>query len=138
MRERHARKRLLTMAALAAVLIAGATAAAYGLTGHDGGYSRPSGIPASIPDSQVNLMELSPVPVRPAPGFTLTDQDGRVLPLSAFRGKVVVLEFMDPHCADICRSCPPSSPMPTATLARPARSSSPPSTSTSTTTLSPT
>ena len=103
MRERHARKRLLTMAALAAVLIAaGAAAAAYGLTGHDGSYSRPSGIPASIPDSQVNLMELSPVPVRPAPGFTLTDQDGRVLPLSAFRGKVVVLEFMDPHCTDIC------------------------------------
>lgn len=103
MRERHARNRLLTMAALAAVLIAaGAAAAAYGLTGHDGSYSRPSGIPASIPDSQVNLMELSPVPVRPAPGFTLTDQDGRVLPLSAFRGKVVVLEFMDPHCTDIC------------------------------------
>ena len=102
MRERHARKRLLTMAALAAVLIAaGATAMAYRLTGHDESYSRPSGIPASIPDSQVNLMELSPVPVRPAPGFTLTDQDGRVLPLSAFRGKVVVLEFMDPHCTDI-------------------------------------
>ena len=34
MRERHARNRLLTMAALAAVLIAaGAAAAAYGLTG---------------------------------------------------------------------------------------------------------
>jgi cytochrome oxidase Cu insertion factor (SCO1/SenC/PrrC family) len=103
MRERHARRRLLTMAALAAVLIAaGAAAAAYGLTGHDGSYSRPSGIPASIPDGQVNLMELSPVPVRPAPGFTLTDQDGHVLPLSALRGKVVVLEFMDPHCTDIC------------------------------------
>jgi hypothetical protein len=84
MRERHARKRLLTMAALAAVLIAaGAAAPAYGLTGHDWRYSRPSGIPASIPDSQVNLMGLSPVPTRPAPGFTLTDQDGRVLPLSA-------------------------------------------------------
>ena len=103
MRKRHARKRLLTMAALAAVLIAaGAAAAAYGLTGHDGSYSRPSGIPGSIPDSQVNLMELSPVPARPAPGFTLTDQDGRVRPLSAFRGKVVVLEFMDSHCTDIC------------------------------------
>ena len=37
-----------------------------------------------------------------APGFTLSDQDGQVLPLSAFRGKVVVLEFMDPHCTDIC------------------------------------
>jgi cytochrome oxidase Cu insertion factor (SCO1/SenC/PrrC family) len=103
MPEGRARKRLLTVAALAAVLIAaGTAAAAYGLTGHDGSYSRPSGIPASIADSQVNLMELSPVPVRTAPCFTLTDQDGRVLPLSAFRGKVVVLEFMDPHCTDIC------------------------------------
>jgi hypothetical protein len=49
MRECHARKRLLTVAALAAVLIAaGAVAATYGLTGHDGSYSRPPGIPASI------------------------------------------------------------------------------------------
>jgi len=47
-------------------------------------------------------MGLSPVPVRPAPGFTLTDQDGRTLSLSSLRGKVVVLEFMDPHCTDIC------------------------------------
>ena len=43
-------------------------------------------------------MALSPVPARAAPGFTLTDQDGHVLPLSALRGRVVVLEFMDPHC----------------------------------------
>jgi cytochrome oxidase Cu insertion factor (SCO1/SenC/PrrC family) len=42
------------------------------------------------------------VPAGPAPGFTLTDQSGRTLPLSGFRGKVVVLEFMDPHCTDIC------------------------------------
>jgi protein SCO1 len=40
--------------------------------------------------------------VRPALGFTLTDQDGRTLALSALRSKVVVLEFMDPHCTDIC------------------------------------
>jgi protein SCO1/2 len=63
---------------------------------------RPSGIPASVPDGTVNLMGLSPVPARAAPGFTLTDQDGNAMPLSAFRGKVVVLEFMDPHCVDIC------------------------------------
>jgi len=47
-------------------------------------------------------MGLAPVPSRPAPGFTLTDQDGRTVPLSGLRGKVVVLEFMDPHCTDIC------------------------------------
>jgi cytochrome oxidase Cu insertion factor (SCO1/SenC/PrrC family) len=64
--------------------------------------ARPSGIPASISDAQINLMGLSPVPVRAAPGFTLTDQDGRTLSLASLRGKVVVLEFMDPHCTDIC------------------------------------
>jgi protein SCO1 len=64
--------------------------------------ARPSGIPTGITDAQINLMGLSPVPARPAPGFTLTDQDGRTLALSALRGKVVVLEFMDPHCVDIC------------------------------------
>ena len=47
-------------------------------------------------------MQLSALPRRPAPGFTLTDQDGRTVSLSSFRGKVVVLEFMDPHCTDIC------------------------------------
>ena len=54
---------LLTMAALAAVLIAaGATAMAYRLTGHDGSYSRPSGIPASIPDS-LSGVKMWPGPV---------------------------------------------------------------------------
>jgi protein SCO1/2 len=63
---------------------------------------RPSGIPASVSTSLANLMQLSPLPHRPAPGFTLTDQNGRTMALSALRGKVVVLEFMDPHCVDIC------------------------------------
>ncbi|HEY6279136.1 MAG TPA: SCO family protein [Streptosporangiaceae bacterium] len=63
---------------------------------------RASGIPASLSTSLANLMQLSPLPHRPAPGFTLTDQNGRTMALSALRGKVVVLEFMDPHCVDIC------------------------------------
>ena len=63
---------------------------------------RPSGIPASISTPLANLMGLSPVPARPAPRFTLTDQDGRTLSLASFRGRAVVLEFMDPHCIDIC------------------------------------
>jgi DNA-binding MarR family transcriptional regulator/cytochrome oxidase Cu insertion factor (SCO1/SenC/PrrC family) len=103
MRKSQGRTRLLTGISLSAVLIAaGVTATAYGLTSHDRSYARPSGIPAGIADSQVDLMGLSPVPDRPAPDFTLTDQDGRVLSLSDFRGKAVVLEFMDPHCTDIC------------------------------------
>jgi cytochrome oxidase Cu insertion factor (SCO1/SenC/PrrC family) len=63
---------------------------------------RPTGIPASIPTSLALSMQLSPVPSRAAPGFTLTDQHGRTLSLASFRGRAVVLDFMDPHCTDIC------------------------------------
>jgi cytochrome oxidase Cu insertion factor (SCO1/SenC/PrrC family) len=100
------RNRFLIVLVAAAVLIIAASAAALiavrwhqqdSLAGQ-----RPWGIPASIPDETINLMGLAPVPGRPAPGFTLTDQDGRTVPLSDLRGKVVVLEFMDPHCTDIC------------------------------------
>ncbi|MGH2977821.1 MAG: SCO family protein [Gaiellaceae bacterium] len=37
-----------------------------------------------------------------APGFTLTDQFGKHVSLSAYRGKVVVLTFNDPLCTTIC------------------------------------
>jgi len=87
-------------------LTAAAGAAAYAVTrppGPSAGQElRPSGIPAAISTSMADLMALSPVPRRPAPGFTLTDQAGRTMSLSAFRGKVVVLEFMDDHCTDVC------------------------------------
>ena len=63
---------------------------------------RASGIPASVSTSLSNLMQLSPVQVRAAPGFTLTDQGGHAVSLAGLRGRVVVLEFMDPHCTDIC------------------------------------
>jgi cytochrome oxidase Cu insertion factor (SCO1/SenC/PrrC family) len=63
---------------------------------------RPSGIPASVSDSTAALMQLSPVPARPAPGFTLTDQGGRTVSLASFKGRTVVLEFMDSRCVDIC------------------------------------
>src|SRR6266550_5570067 len=63
---------------------------------------RPSGIPASVSTSLANEMLLTPLPHDQAPGFTLTDQAGRTMKLSALRGKVVVLQFMDPHCTDIC------------------------------------
>jgi cytochrome oxidase Cu insertion factor (SCO1/SenC/PrrC family) len=100
------RNRLLTGVVIAAVLlIAASTTIIITARWHQREALtalRPSGIPASVPDGTVSLMGLSPVPATAAPGFTLTDQDGRALPLSRFRGKVVVLEFMDPHCTDIC------------------------------------
>jgi len=63
---------------------------------------RVSGIPADVPTSLANLMALTPVPGKAAPGFTLTDQSGHTLSLAGFKGQAVVLEFMDPHCTDIC------------------------------------
>jgi cytochrome oxidase Cu insertion factor (SCO1/SenC/PrrC family) len=99
------RGRLAFWAGLAAIIVAGAaviTVVAVMRAGGGPQLARPTGIPASVSDAQINLMGLSPVPVRPAPGFTLTDQDGRTLSLASLRGKVVVLEFMDPHCTDIC------------------------------------
>src|SRR5262249_22094053 len=63
---------------------------------------RPSGIPGNISTSTANLMQLSPVPGVRAPGFRFTDQHGHTMTLASLRGKVVVLEFMDPHCTDIC------------------------------------
>jgi cytochrome oxidase Cu insertion factor (SCO1/SenC/PrrC family) len=98
------RKRFL-IGAVAVILVLAAAAAIIAVRWHQResiAALRPSGIPASVPDGTVSLMGLSPVPATAAPGFTLTDQGGRALPLSQFRGKVVVLEFMDPHCIDIC------------------------------------
>ncbi len=63
---------------------------------------RPSGIPANISTATATLMSLSPMPHNVAPGFSLVDQFGNPVTLKSLRGRVVVLEFMDPHCTDIC------------------------------------
>ncbi len=50
------------------------------------------------------LMALTPLnhPVVQAPDFHLIDQNGKPISLSGLKGKVIVLEFMDPECTDIC------------------------------------
>jgi len=47
-------------------------------------------------------MSLGPVVNKPAPAFNLVDQNGKRVSLAQFKGKSVVLEFMDPNCVDIC------------------------------------
>jgi cytochrome oxidase Cu insertion factor (SCO1/SenC/PrrC family) len=89
----------------ATVILIAATLVVVAVRRHDAdspANQRPAGIPASVSLPAINLMGLSPVPAVAAPGFRLTDQDGRTLSLSSLRGKVIVLEFMDPHCTDIC------------------------------------
>jgi cytochrome oxidase Cu insertion factor (SCO1/SenC/PrrC family) len=44
----------------------------------------------------------TPLLGRPAPGFTLTDQNGQRVSLSQFRGKVIVMAFVDSQCTTVC------------------------------------
>lgn len=103
-RVRSGRHRLAVIVSVMTVLLAAAAATPAFLVTRPATPQAPrlSGLPANIPTSLANLMELSPLPAARAPGFTLTDQGGHTMSLADLRGKVVVLEFMDPHCTDIC------------------------------------
>lgn len=102
------RHHLAMILALVTVMVAAAAAALAVLVSRDGQRSaaaqtlRPSGIPPAISTSLAALMSLSPVPQARAPAFTLTDQNGRTVSLRGFRGRAIVLEFMDSHCVTIC------------------------------------
>lgn len=77
-----------TVAALAVVLLTGAAG---------------SGRAKAWPASQVlSVTHLSRLPGAPAPGLTLTDQRGQLVSLAALRGRVVVIEPMDPECTNLC------------------------------------
>ena len=57
---------------------------------------------AATPSPLVQLMGLSDGSGSPAPGFTLTDQHHHPVALSGFRGKAVLVAFMDSRCTQIC------------------------------------
>jgi cytochrome oxidase Cu insertion factor (SCO1/SenC/PrrC family) len=58
----------------------------------------------TISDQMSNILEVNPLMTlgTPAPGFSLTDQDGKPASLSTFAGKSVVLTFGDDKCTDLC------------------------------------
>ena len=43
-----------------------------------------------------------PPHARPAPDFKLRDQDGRLVSLAAYRGRPVIVTFLDPLCRNLC------------------------------------
>jgi cytochrome oxidase Cu insertion factor (SCO1/SenC/PrrC family) len=105
-RRRRRRRVWITLGVVAALLVGFTSYGAYEVgSAHNasvGANVRVSGIPRNISTGVANLMQLSPIPSIRAPGFTFTDQRGHTMSLASLHGKVVVLEFMDPHCTDIC------------------------------------
>lgn len=72
------------------------------LLGNDNGNSSaPASTEASGLATNPNLDPGQPLH-RAAPDFTLTDQFGRHVSLSSFRGKVVLLAFTDSECTTVC------------------------------------
>jgi cytochrome oxidase Cu insertion factor (SCO1/SenC/PrrC family) len=69
---------------------------------------QPSGRPAVNTAGQQNALSANPnldsglTLSAPAPDFTLTNQFGRPVSLSSFRGKVTILAFNDAECSTIC------------------------------------
>ncbi len=66
-----------------------------------------SGIQSTVSSNSVNSQsnpvdQGEPLHGRPAPSFTLKDQFGKSISLSQFKGKVVVLAFVDSKCTTIC------------------------------------
>jgi protein SCO1/2 len=91
-------------AAIASVLIVAALLLALALSlalGHSS--SSPSGTSAASGGATGTGFDGAEIPPgAPARDFTLTDQDGRAVSLSSYRGQVVVLSFLYSHCGPSC------------------------------------
>jgi cytochrome oxidase Cu insertion factor (SCO1/SenC/PrrC family) len=61
----------------------------------------PSGTSVAA-DTRVATPFTWPAGSRPAPNFTLTDQRGNPVKLAAYRGRSVILTFVDPLCRNLC------------------------------------
>ncbi len=91
------------LAALVGVVVAGVLAAVL-FSGRSGPSAGPDVAPG-IPRSEAAVLQLDVFGSQnasAAPDFTLTDQHGRQVSLSDFRGKAVVLSFNDDQCPDLC------------------------------------
>jgi cytochrome oxidase Cu insertion factor (SCO1/SenC/PrrC family) len=99
-----ARRNLPVIAASAVVLVTAAVITAVLVTrtpaGSAGGQQDAQGAAAAEKNPLVDPG--TPLLGTPAPGFALTDQFGHRVTLSQFRGKAVVLAFVDSRCTTIC------------------------------------
>jgi peroxiredoxin len=58
---------------------------------------------ASTQNNQAAGAEVGVAVGKPAPAFSLTDQDGKTVNLSDFAGKIIVLEWVNPACPIVQR-----------------------------------
>src|SRR5215472_12113380 len=85
---------------LVAPLLAAATIAATGCSARSAGDNAASQQAAAAANPALDPG--SSLGGSPAPDFALTDQFGRTVSLSSFRGKVVILAFTDSQCTTVC------------------------------------
>ncbi len=100
-----ARRSLPLIAASAAVLVAAVVVIALVITrGSAGSAGQSPGAQGAAAAAEKNPLVDPGTPLlgTPAPGFALTDQFGHRVTLSQFRGKAVVLAFVDSRCTTIC------------------------------------
>ncbi len=69
---------------------------AAGLAGCGGGTKQ------AVPARPLSGFDGTELGVAPSADFALRDQDGRLVRLSAFRGKLVFVTFLYTHCPDVC------------------------------------
>jgi protein SCO1/2 len=82
---------LLAAAAFVALLVARVVAPQLAATA--GPTPAPSGLQADIVIPPMSI---------PATDFTLSDQDGKPVSVSALRGRVLAITFLDSHCKQLC------------------------------------
>ncbi|MGH2873484.1 MAG: SCO family protein, partial [Solirubrobacteraceae bacterium] len=80
------------------IVVGAAFAAGVALRSHPG---RHSDAVASIPKGPIHV-PLYPAGRLAAPDFSLRDQDGRRFSLSQYRGRPVLITFVDPLCRNLC------------------------------------
>jgi protein SCO1 len=96
----HVRPRSAALAALALIVVAVALVIA--LTGSSGSGSSQTGTAGASAGPESGF-DGAPFPKGiAAPGFTLEDQHGQMVSLSAYRGRVVLLTFLYSTCGDTC------------------------------------
>lgn len=91
------RKWTIALTLALAILVTGC-----GVTSAGASNTKPIAEVVSAPQTAGNVDPGTPLGKRPAPNFTLTNQFGKRVSLAQYRGKVVILAFMDSQCTTIC------------------------------------